>query len=116
MRRSALILLVAVGLGGCTGRSEPELAPEASLAIVREVEARLAAEPSIGAGRVRAEVTGRTVSLYGSVVGFGALQCAIRNAQLVPGVGNVADFLVLERGPREVTCLAPRGAPESSLR
>lgn len=76
--------------------------------IRREVEARLAAEPSIGAGRLRAEVSGRDVHLHGAAPGFGALQCALANAGLVPGVRLVVDFMVLEPGPRTVTCLAPR--------
>jgi osmotically-inducible protein OsmY len=80
--------------------------------IQREVEARLAAEPSIGPGRVRAEVRrGGEVSLHGGVTGFGALQCAIRNAELVRGVTLVIDHLVLEPGPREVQCRAPRAEP-----
>lgn len=76
--------------------------------IAREVEARLAAEPSIGPGRVRPVVEGREVHLHGSVAGFGALQCARANAELVPGVGLVVDFLVLQPGPSRVDCLAPR--------
>jgi glycerate kinase len=59
--------------------------------ILREVEARLAAEPSIGAGS-----------------GLGALRCAERNAELVRGVRLVIDHLVLDPGPRDVRCLAPR--------
>ena len=58
--------------------------------------------------RVRVEVLGRTVALHGSVPGVGALQCALATTELVEGVGNVADFLVLESGPRTVRCLAPR--------
>ncbi|HEX2076743.1 MAG TPA: BON domain-containing protein [Longimicrobium sp.] len=77
-------------------------------AIRREVEARLAAEPSIGAGRLRAVVNAGDVQLHGAVVGFGALQCAIANAELVPGVRLVIDYMVLQPGPRRVTCLAPR--------
>lgn len=77
-------------------------------AIRREVEARLAAEPSIGAGRLRAVVNRGDVQLHGAVTGFGALQCAVANAELVPGVRLVIDLMVLERGPRTVTCLAPR--------
>ena len=48
------------------------------------------------------------VQLHGAVTGFGALQCALANAGLVPGVRLVVDFMVLEPGPRTVTCLAPR--------
>ncbi|HEX2207049.1 MAG TPA: BON domain-containing protein [Longimicrobium sp.] len=76
--------------------------------IRREVEARLAAEPSIGAGRIRAEVNDGDVHLHGAAPGFGALQCALANAGLVRGVRLVVDFMVLEPGPRDVTCLAPR--------
>jgi osmotically-inducible protein OsmY len=76
--------------------------------IRREVEARLAAEPSIGAGRIRAVVNQGDVHLHGAAPGFGALQCALANAQLVPGVRLVVDFMVLQPGPSRVTCLAPR--------
>ena len=117
-RRGALLLLGALaGCGVLGGGREPRITPEETQRterIAREVTARLAAEPSLGPGRIRVEVVRGTVSLYGSVQGMGALHCAIRNAQLVPGVQNVADFLVLERGPREVRCLAPRG-PRTAL-
>ena len=76
--------------------------------IRREVEARLAAEPAIGAGRIRAVVNDGDVHLHGGAPGFGALQCALANAGLVPGVRLVVDFMVLEPGPRTVNCLAPR--------
>lgn len=76
--------------------------------IRREVEARLAAEPSIGAGRIRAVVNRGDVHLHGAAPGFGALQCALANAGLVPGVRLVVDYMVLQPGPRSVTCLAPR--------
>lgn len=107
-------LLLACLLAGCgvLRREEVPPVPAADVErIEREVAARLAAEPSIGAGNVRVELQGRTVVLYGSVRGLGALQCAIRNAQLVEGVQNVVDYLVLERGPRDVECLAPRDFP-----
>jgi len=78
--------------------------------ILREVDARLAAEPSIGAGRVRVQVERGEVGLFGSVAGFGALRCAERNAELVRGVRLVIDQLVLDPGPKDVRCLAPRGA------
>ena len=77
--------------------------------ILREVEARLAAEPSIGPGRVRVTVERGEVGLFGSVAGFGALRCAERNAELVRGVRLVIDQLVLDPGPKDVRCLAPRG-------
>jgi osmotically-inducible protein OsmY len=76
--------------------------------IAREVEARLAAEPSIGAGKVRPVVKDGQVQLHGAVQGFGALQCSLANAGLVPGVTLVVDMLVLQPGPARVTCLAPR--------
>ncbi len=98
-------------LGGGRPAETPAQAQERQTqeaAIRREVEARLAAEPSIGAGRLRAEVNGRDVHLHGAAPGFGALQCALANAGLVPGVRLVVDFMVLEPGPRTVTCLAPR--------
>jgi osmotically-inducible protein OsmY len=76
--------------------------------ILREVEARLAAEPAIGPGRVRVSVERGEVGLFGSVVGFGALRCAERNAELVRGVRLVIDQLVLDPGPKDVRCLAPR--------
>ena len=76
--------------------------------ILREVEARLAAEPSIGTGRIRVEVEGGEVGLFGAVSGLGALRCAERNAELVRGVRLVIDHLVLDPGPRDVRCLAPR--------
>jgi osmotically-inducible protein OsmY len=82
--------------------------------ILREVEARLSAEPSIGAGRVRVSVQAGEVTLFGGVAGFGALQCAERNAGLVRGVRLVIDQLVLEPGPRGVRCLAPRAAPATA--
>lgn len=76
--------------------------------IRREVEARLAAEPAIGAGRIRAVVNDGDVQLHGAAPGFGALQCALSNAALVPGVRLVVDMMVLQPGPSRVNCLAPR--------
>jgi len=98
-------------LGGGKGGPAPEevarLAAE-DARILREVEARLAAEPSVGAGRVRVTVTGGEVQLRGSVAGFGALRCAVTNAGLTPGVVLVIDFLVLQPGASTARCLAPR--------
>jgi osmotically-inducible protein OsmY len=76
--------------------------------IRREVEARMAAEPAIGAGRIRAVVKNADVQLHGAAPGFGALQCAMANAALVPGVQLVVDMMVLQPGPSRVNCLAPR--------
>jgi osmotically-inducible protein OsmY len=98
-------------LGGGEPAETPAQAQERQVreeAIRREVEARLAAEPAIGAGRIRAEVNDGDVHLHGAAPGFGALQCALANAGLVPGVRLVVDFMVLEPGPRTVNCLAPR--------
>lgn len=80
--------------------------------IYSEVTTRLAAEPSLQAEAIRVEVVGRMVMLHGAVQGIGAWQCAITNAELVPGVTSVVDYLVIERGARDVRCLAPR--PDSS--
>jgi len=76
--------------------------------IRREVEARLAAEPAIGAGRIRAVVNGGDVQLHGAAPGFGALQCALATAELVHGVRLVVDMMVLQPGPSRASCLAPR--------
>lgn len=119
-RRSArfgLAILVPAVLGGCAllGGGEPAETPVQAAertareaAIVREVQARMAAEPSIGAGAVRPVVVRDEVHLHGTVRGFGALQCAKANAELVPGVMLVVDFLVLQPGPSRVACNAPR--------
>jgi len=118
--RGAACAAIAVSLGGCAlfGGGDPPPTPaeiaartENSERIRREVEARLAAEPSIGPGRVRVEVQGADVSLHGPVAGLGALRCAISNADLVRGVSTVVDKMVLEPGPSTVRCLAPRAAP-----
>ena len=114
--RAAVIAAGSIGLAGCSllnrkpKESPAEIAARAAAdaRIAREVEARLAAEPSIGAGRVRVAVERGEVGLFGSVAGFGALRCAERNAELVRGVRLVIDQLVLDPGPRDVRCLAPR--------
>lgn len=106
-----LSLLLAAALGGCglSNRNRPPVGRAQDERIRREVEARLAAEPTLAAASLRVAVHAGTVSLYGSVRGLGALQCALTNATLVDGVRTVADHLVLQSGPREVRCLAPRG-------
>jgi hypothetical protein len=113
--------LAMVGLmatqGGCAllgGGAPPETPAQAAERVAleetirQEVEARMAAEPAIGAGRIRAEVNGGDVQLHGAAPGFGALQCALANAALVPGVRLVVDMMVLQPGPSRVSCLAPR--------
>jgi osmotically-inducible protein OsmY len=112
----------AVGLAGCGLLNRKPKDTPAQIAaraaedarIAREVEARLAAEPSIGAGRVRVVVDRGEVGLFGSVSGIGALRCAERNTELVRGVRLVIDQLVLDPGPRDVRCLAPRIAQSRS--
>ncbi len=97
--------------GGGTPAETPVQAAERQVreeTIRREVEARMAAEPAIGAGRIRAVVINADVQLHGAAPGFGALQCALANAALVPGVQLVVDMMVLQPGPSRVNCLAPR--------
>jgi hypothetical protein len=114
---AAMMVWAASGLGACAllGGGEPAETPEIiaertarEAAIVREVQARMAAEPSIDAAAIRPVVVGTEVHLHGSVRGFGALQCARANAELVAGVTLVIDFLVLQPGPSRVACQAPR--------
>lgn len=76
--------------------------------IRREVRARLAHEPSVDEAQVRVEVAGTDVHLHGAVRGSGALRCALATAGLVRGVTLVVDYLVLQPGPSDATCLAPR--------
>jgi hypothetical protein len=111
---AAVLLATQAGcalLGGGKPAETPAQAAERVVqeeTIRREVEARLTAEPAIGAGRIRAVVNRGDVQLHGAAPGFGALQCALANAALVPGVQLVVDMMVLEPGPSRVTCLAPR--------
>jgi hypothetical protein len=102
-------LALALLLGGCglLGRSGPPIDRSQDARIGEEVRARLVREPTLDADLIRVEVKGGMVLLYGSVRGMGAWQCALRNVELVPGVTSVVDYLVLERGPRDVPCLAP---------
>jgi hypothetical protein len=109
-------------LGGCAllGRGTAE-SPEQAVEriageerIRAEVEARLALEPAIAAGRVRVVVVRTDVHLHGSVEGYGALRCALATAGLVRGVTLVVDYLVLNPGPSEVACRAPRVLPVSA--
>lgn len=108
--RAPLIAVLPLLLAGCGLGRRAVVPPDPALdqRIQREVAARLAAEPSLGAGAIRVEVSGATVLLHGSVHGLGAWQCALTNAGLVAGVRTVVDYLVLERGPRDAHCLAPR--------
>lgn len=116
---SVSLVLAAAGCGifNRTVRETPAQLAERSAAEERiraEVEARIAAEPSLRAARVRVAVQGGDVALYGSVPGFGALRCAVANAELVPGVTLVIDHVVLDPGPPEARCLAPRVFPSST--
>lgn len=116
LRGTAVAALVATQ-GACAlfgGGAPPETPQQTADRVVQEetirleVEARMAAEPAIGAGRIRAVVKNADVQLHGAAPGFGALQCAMANAALVPGVQLVVDMMVLQPGPSRVTCLAPR--------
>lgn len=104
------MLWLAILTGGCAllRRPDPPVDRSQDPRIQREVEERLAREPDLGAETIRVEVDGAMVILRGSVRGIAGWQCAIRNAEMVEGVGTVVDYLVIERGPREITCLAPR--------
>lgn len=108
-----LIVLVASGCSvfNRTVRETPaELAERTATEerIALAVAARIAAEPALEGARVRVAVDGTEVALYGSVPGLGPLSCAISNAQLVPGVTLVIDHMVLDPGPPEAPCVAPR--------
>jgi len=116
LRGTAVAALLATQ-GACAlfGGGKPAETPQQAAGRVvqeetirREVEARMAAEPAIGAGRIRAVVKNADVQLHGAAPGFGALQCAMANAALVPGVQLVVDMMVLQPGPSRVNCLAPR--------
>ena len=117
----AVMAAGSIGVAGCgllnrkPQETPAEIAARAAqdARITREIDARLAAEPSIGPGRVRVQVERGEVGLFGAVAGLGALRCAERNAELVRGVRLVIDQLVLDSGPRDVRCLAPRAAPST---
>jgi hypothetical protein len=109
-----LIISLSLAAGACGLRRPPApIDRSQDSRIGAEVAARLGAEPSIDAASIRVVAEGGMVMLHGSVRGIGAWQCAITNAELVPGVQSVVDYLVIERGERDVTCLAPR--PDSSF-
>ena len=108
--RTLVVLVLLSFIGGACGLRRPPVPIDRSqdARIRGEVMARLAAEPSLQAESIRVDVEGGMVMLHGAVRGIGAWQCAITNAELVPGVSSVVDYLVLERGERDVRCLAPR--------
>ncbi|MEX2581914.1 MAG: BON domain-containing protein [Gemmatimonadota bacterium] len=101
-------LVLAVSACGGLRRPPPEVDRTRDAGILVDVQERLAAEPALDAADFRVEVDGGVVLLYGTARGMGVWECAIRNAQLVPGVRTVVDYLVLERGPRDIQCRAPR--------
>jgi hypothetical protein len=109
-RRKHVVICTAIALAAACGQRQPRLPVDRSQdeRILGEVAARIAAEPSLDSESIRVDVEGGTVMLHGSVRGMGAWQCAITNAGLVRGVRTVVDYLVLERGERNVQCLAPR--------
>lgn len=121
--RTAALVLVLGATAGCgifnrTVRETPEQLAVRTAETDRiraEVEARIAAEPSLAAARLRVAVQpGGEVALYGSIAGFGALRCAVTNAELVQGVTLVIDHVVLDPGPAEARCLAPRVFPSAA--
>lgn len=107
-----ILFLVLMALSGCSvlRRSPRPVDRSRDPAIVSAVQARLAAEPDLDARLLRVEVDGGIVILYGTVHGLGQWNCALRNAHLVDGVVSVVDYLIIERGPREIRCGAPRGS------
>lgn len=109
-----LPLLAGCALFGKVPVESPEaiaLRTEREAGIRAEVEARLAHEPSLGPGAIRVVVNRTDVHLHGSVHGPGALRCALTVAGLVRGVTLVVDYLVLQPGPADTPCLAPRAFP-----
>ena len=111
-RSAGLLFLLLLTLSGCSliPRGQAQLDRSADPAIVSAVQRRLAAEPELSADVFRVESNGGFVSLYGTVYGLGQWSCALRNAHLVDGVVSVIDYLTIERGEREIRCLAPRGS------
>ncbi len=111
-----LCLLLAAGFAGCSGNRAPASpfdTPETAddLRIRSELERRLAAEPALARAQLRPEARGGVLLLHGVVRGLGEWRCVLANAELIPGVRTVVDYLVLERGPTELRCLAPRPPP-----
>jgi hypothetical protein len=113
---SRLVLILFLSAVGCAVIRRPAPPNDRSEddRIRREVEARLAAEPSLRATPLRVDVQAGMVLLYGSVAGSAALRCAVRNAELVSGVQLVVEYLVIERGPAETRCLMPRNEESSA--
>jgi osmotically-inducible protein OsmY len=85
-------------------RPEPVVDRSQDTRIQGDVQSRIDRQPALGSGNIRVEVDGAVVVLHGSVQGIAAWQCAIRTAQLVEGVRTVSDYLVIEPGPRRITC------------
>lgn len=121
VRKLVAVSLLSLVAGAC-GLRRPPIPIDRSQdgRITAAVAARIAAEPSLQTEAIRVDVEGGMVMLHGAVRGIGAWQCAITNAELVPGVTSVVDYLVIERGERDVQCLAPRpdttyivGGPDS---
>jgi hypothetical protein len=111
-RCAAILVLVLLALPACSvirGGPAP-IDRSGDPAIVSSIQARLAAEPELDADLLRVESNGGVVTLYGTVRGLGQWNCALRNASLVAGVVSVIDYLIIERGPREIPCAAPRGS------
>lgn len=107
-----ILILALLALPACSviRRGPPPVDRSRDSAIVGAVQARLAAEPELNATLLRVESNGGVVVLYGTVFGLGQWNCALRNAHLVDGVVSVIDYLIIERGPREIPCGAPRGS------
>lgn len=111
VRAAAAATILTLAAQGCAAlrRPPPPVDRTQDARILQDVQARLAAEPELDAAALRVEVDGGVVMLHGTVAGMAAWRCAIRNAEMVDGVLTVADFLLLERGPREGRCLAGAG-------
>jgi hypothetical protein len=109
---AAAAFLLLFALPGCSALRRERPLPDTSrdVEIAQAVTARLGAEPALVSAAIRVEASGGRVLLFGSVKGLRQWNCAIRNAELVDGVRSVVDYLVIERGPREVGCGAPRGS------
>src|SRR5690606_20140515 len=102
-----LLLLLTFGGCGLLRRGPLPVDRTQDPRILREVQERLAEEPSIDESLIRVSVDGAIVTLFGTVVGIDGWNCAILNAQLVEGVRSVVDYLAIERG-RSLPCQARR--------